>query len=277
MEKSGRFDDILNDCLERLLTGSETLEQCLQSYPEQAAELKPLLETALAARQASAIEPRPEFKAQARYQLQAELQAAGAKKGSFLRSWWPSWATAVAMALVLMLAGGGTVAAASGSMPDSPLYPVKLASEQVQLALTASPQDRAELQAHLADERVTEIVYLAGQGNVRQIERTTERLREHLGGVAVQNGDKQNANPMLTAPPPGTAYQPGRQESTAATDEAAGAGPGTWHQRLAGDAVTNQQRLQAALEGATEPVRAALQEAVSVTAAGYAQALQAAE
>jgi hypothetical protein len=82
---------------------------------------------------------------------------------------------------------------------------------------------------------------------------------------------------MLTVPPPGTDYQPGRQESTAATDEAADAGSGTWHQRLAGDAAANQQRLQAALEGATGQVRTALQEAISVTAAGYAQALQAAE
>ncbi|MFC2062383.1 DUF5667 domain-containing protein [Chloroflexota bacterium] len=273
MEKSSRYYDILNECLDRLLTRGETLEQCLQSYPEQAAELKPLLETALATRQASAIEPRSEFKTQARYQLQAELQAAETKKRPFFWSWWPSWATAVAMALVLMLAGGGTVAAASGSMPDNPLYPVKLASEQVQLALTASPLGRAELQIRLADERVAEIVYLTDKGNVRQIEQTTERLKEHLSGVTVLAWDKRNASAMLTAPQPGTAYQSGQQESAAATDE----GSDELHQLLAGYAASNQQRLQAALEGATEQVKSALRQTISVSAAGYAQALQATE
>ncbi len=57
MKKGKRFDNVLNECLERLLKG-ETIEQCLQSYPEQAAELEPLLRTALAAKRVSAIQPR---------------------------------------------------------------------------------------------------------------------------------------------------------------------------------------------------------------------------
>ena len=55
---SSELYNILNDCLERLLTiheaveqclliMSEAVEQCLANYPEQAAHLKPLLETAL--------------------------------------------------------------------------------------------------------------------------------------------------------------------------------------------------------------------------------------
>lgn len=273
MEKSSKFGDILNECLDRLLTSGETLEQCLQSYPEQAAELRPLLETALAARQASAIEPRPEFRTQARYQLQSALQAAEARKSSFFGTWWPRWATAAAIALVLLLAGGGTVAAASGSMPDSPLYPVKLVSEQVQLALTTSSLGKAELHIRLADKRVAEIVYLADKGNIWQIERTTERLREHLAGIAVLVLAKRNDSPMLTAPQFGPGYQPGQQEGAPATDE----GQGKLRQLLASYAATNQQRLQAALEGAAEQVRSALRQAISVSAAGYAQALQATE
>ena len=53
---SGReFENIVNECLERLLVKGETLEQCLARYPEQAVALKPLLETALSTKRASAI------------------------------------------------------------------------------------------------------------------------------------------------------------------------------------------------------------------------------
>jgi len=74
MRKSKEFDNILDDCLERLLTEGETIEQCLESYSERAAELKPLLQTVLATKKASAIQPRPEFKARARYQFLSALQ-----------------------------------------------------------------------------------------------------------------------------------------------------------------------------------------------------------
>ena len=36
-EESREFDNILDECLERLLVKGETIEQCLQSYPEHAA------------------------------------------------------------------------------------------------------------------------------------------------------------------------------------------------------------------------------------------------
>ena len=35
-EKSKEFNNVLNECLERLLVKGETMEQCLRSYPEQA-------------------------------------------------------------------------------------------------------------------------------------------------------------------------------------------------------------------------------------------------
>ena len=73
MIKDQKFDDILDECLGRLLTGSETLEQCLASYPAHAAELKPLLETALETKRASAIQPRPEFRARAEYQFRSAI------------------------------------------------------------------------------------------------------------------------------------------------------------------------------------------------------------
>ena len=60
MKKRKEFDNILDECFERLIKG-ETIEQCLASYPEQAAELEPLLQTAQVTKKATAVEPRPEL------------------------------------------------------------------------------------------------------------------------------------------------------------------------------------------------------------------------
>ena len=108
MGTNKEFDNILDECLERLITGGEAIDQCLAHYPEQAAELRPLLEAALATREAANIQPRPEFRARARYQIRAALKETPAKKGLFPLVW-PSWATVVAVVLVLLLCGGGTV------------------------------------------------------------------------------------------------------------------------------------------------------------------------
>ncbi|MGW8181919.1 MAG: hypothetical protein ACWGQW_24595 [bacterium] len=69
------FEHILNECIDRMLRG-DSVEQCLGRYPEQAAELEPLLRVAQSAQKVSSVEPRPEFKAQARQQLRSVLYRA---------------------------------------------------------------------------------------------------------------------------------------------------------------------------------------------------------
>ncbi len=186
MRKSREFDNVLDECLERLLTKGETIEQCLRSFPKHADELKPLLEAALAIKKASAIQPSSEFREKARYQFYSAFREVEQKRSrSFLRwNWQPQWATVVAIALALLMAGSGTVVAASGSMPDEPLYPVKLATEQARLILTPSALGKAEFYAKLADRRVLEIVRMADKNKPEQIERTTHRLDIYLTRIA---------------------------------------------------------------------------------------------
>jgi hypothetical protein len=86
--------------------------------------------------------------------------------------------------LVVVMAGGGTVAAASDDMPDSMLYPVKLASENVRLVFSFNQGDKVGLMAELADRRVTEIVYMAERGDEKQLEVLTHRLDMRLSGMA---------------------------------------------------------------------------------------------
>ncbi len=272
MKRDKEFNNILNECLERLLLKGETIEQCLHRYPEQAAELEPLLQTALAARRVSAIQPRADFKARARYQFRSALREA-ANKSRHTLGWFPRWATVATIALVLLLVGSGTVAAAGSSMPDSPLYPVKLATEEVRLALTPSPLDKAGLCAELADRRVAEIIYMANKGDVQQLELITQRLNKRLLMLAaLASLEEEGEAPMLMAPAPEEAgFGKG------------GHGPANGRARLRMtlecNAVNNTAALNAALEAALEAVpeavKPALRHAIDVSAAGYQNALEA--
>jgi len=181
-----RFENILSECIDRVLQG-ESMEACLGRYPGQAGELAPLLRTALAAKQASAVEPRPDFKAQVRYQVHSRAAATGrgtAKKGTPIGDWVPRWAMAVAMVFLLVLvAGSGTVAASSDSVPGDALYSVKTATERVRLSFSGSDVARAKLEAEFAGRRVQEMTRMARRGDAVRLEDLRLRFNEHLARV----------------------------------------------------------------------------------------------
>jgi hypothetical protein len=264
MKKNREFEDIFDDCLKRLARG-ETLMQCLESHPEQAEQLEPLLRTAQAARETSAILPRPEFRARARYEFHSALQEAASKKRTPLFGLRTRLVTAVVALSVILVSGGGTVVMASSSMPDNPLYPVKLATEEVQLALTPSDIDKAKVCVMQADRRVDEIVYLADKGDARQVDVTAERLDECLETlVEIASTEEAEAAPV----------------EEAAVDEA------TEKSVLAGDgdldelkttvvchAACNQSALLRKLMDAPESVKPALHRAITVSTTGYGRVL----
>jgi len=264
--KDKEFNNILNECLERLLKG-ETIEQCLQGYPEQAAELKPLLETALAAKRASAIKPRADFKARARYQFRSALSESAPRVHPSL-GWFPRWATVTAIVLALLLAGSGTVIAASNSMPDSPLYPVKLATEEAQLALNLSQIGKARLCAEMADRRVVEIIYLAEKGDFQQIGLITQHLDNRLAMLAtLVLAQEEGGAPMMMAPLAGESW--GRGNHAQADNR------GRLRMTVEHNATSHQALLQALLEQAPYSAKPALLHAIDVSTIGYQRALEA--
>ena len=164
------------------------------------------------------------------------------------------------------------MAAASNSMPDEPLYQVKLATEQVWLTLNFSDMGKARLNAVLADRRVAEIIYLAGEGDARRVEAVTKRLDRYLTMMA-----------MLASIPEAESVPAEMAEVPAAPGKAKGRGNAFGRgndradlkMRVAHWAVSNPAALHAALEKAPEEVRAALLRAIAVSEAGYEKALEA--
>lgn len=307
MRKSKKLNNILDECLERLLIKGESIEQCLQSYPEYAEELKPLLDTILSAQGVSDIEPRPEFMARARYQFRLALQEARAKKERRFFGWQPAWAATVAVVVTFVLASGVTVGAAGNSMPDEPLYPVKVATEQLQLTVTRSPVGKAELHAKLADRRVAEIIYLADKNKPQAIESTTRRLNTNLVRIAALSRVQPKVAEALSEPAPGerapqvespklpreeVAPQvestrpslPQRGPQKVSPEPAEGE-PDVRMQRIrdraklraviAHYAENHPEKLRAALKKAPPSVRPALRRAIAISEARYKEASQA--
>jgi hypothetical protein len=183
MNMANEFDNILDECLERVIRG-ESIEACLESYPQHAAELKPLLLTALDTRKAVDITPRAEFRERASRQFQDAIRdMAPQRSRGFFATLRPAWTTIIVV-LIVIFGGGGIVSAANNSLPDSPLYAVKLATEEVRLAFATSTLGKAELYVKLTDERVKEIIEMADRGKVAQVAQTTERLNDQLMAMA---------------------------------------------------------------------------------------------
>jgi hypothetical protein len=102
MGKEKEFNDILDECLDRLMFKGDTVEQCLADYPQYADELKPLLEASLVTSRISSLEPDQEFKAKARNELFEVLRKAEEKRSRsmFRFGWQPRWAGIVAVIAV---------------------------------------------------------------------------------------------------------------------------------------------------------------------------------
>ena len=292
MKKSREFDNVLDECLGRLLAKGETTEQCLQGFPEHTDALKPLLEMAQAIGEASAIQPTPEFREKARYQFYSALRGMERKRRHFFFSWQPRWAMALAVVLALLLTSTGTVAAASGSMPDEPLYPVKLAAEQAQLVLTPSAVGKAQLYARLTDRRVLEIVQMTNENKPAQIELAAQRLDAHLMRIAVLSSGPEmfgevakapmveEASALAEAPIPGEA--PMAEKAPLLRERARPAGEArirTEHRAklqvfMRQRAMAQRVRLRAVLETAPGSARPALLRAIAVSEKGYDRVLE---
>lgn len=174
--------DALDDVLARVAAG-ESLEGCLARYAsrDSAAELVELVGTR---DRLNTFAPAPALPADVlaarRRQFLSTARAYQRRTASvnllqrFMAWIWPAprtgqsallpatWVARVAIAFVLVLSiAGGTVAAAQSSLPDSPLYGIKLAVEDARLNLAGDPSQQATLATAFASERAREMEQLA--------------------------------------------------------------------------------------------------------------------
>jgi hypothetical protein len=182
-------DDVqaaLDHCLE-LMRGGTAVETCLSSYPEYAKELRPLLEmvtqmgrvltppasrtaraegqqrmlAALAGRrqQRERLGPVAYALRQALHGLSLAFAGGGLVGRSVLRG-------IVLSLAILAVSGGGLALAASGySLPGEALYPMKVARQELQVALTLDPERQLSLQQQFEAQHRQEISLALAAGN----------------------------------------------------------------------------------------------------------------
>ncbi|MBI5032789.1 MAG: hypothetical protein HZB51_19870 [Chloroflexi bacterium] len=162
--------------MDEIRTGRATVADCLNKYPQHAEQLAPLLELGSALLQLADVKPAPAFQQATRARLldlprrpMPSRHPRFAFPGLALP---PFKVAAVALVLLILVIGmsGGAVAASSESLPGSWLYPVKRASEQVQLFLETDPVNLANVHMQIANHRLSEAVALsqAGQEQLAQ-------------------------------------------------------------------------------------------------------------
>lgn len=283
MAKVTEFENILSDCLDRMITG-ENIESCLTSYPAFAAQLEPLLKTAQETISATAIEPSPEFRARAASEFQTAIRNMPVKQGWTFK-WQLRWVVPVAVLLVLLASGSGTVVAATNALPDSPLYSIKMATESVQMAFTFSSEGKAELYSRFIDYRVEEIVKMVEIGDMNLVTAATDHMNSDMKAIAALGipGNRSffaaDTHGLMAA----QGQSPTSTENNSKTDNNP-AGPNVTEQtpaemtaadlliqRLLDDMDRNLQILQDQLETAPKQFQAAIQHAIDVIQDGYWQ------
>lgn len=156
--------EALDVCLEEVLSGRKSLEDCLDEHTEIRSELEPLLKVAVAVARLAQDEPSAMARNRSRMRLQSRLLECRVTPRRRLDQLWFHALRAAAVLLVVIVAGGGTAIVAASSLPNDAIYPLKLAIEQAEVALARSPEHRAAVHVALAARRLEEIQALQAQG-----------------------------------------------------------------------------------------------------------------
>jgi hypothetical protein len=186
-----------DECLNALAAG-EDLEASLKRYPALANDLRPMLETARAAQLLGVSFPAPrpaQLASRARFLARAgELRAA---RPHTWRNRLTGWlltnrlaSSALAILLVVVIAGYSALTVSAQSLPGDPLYGLKRTVEQTQLWLSPNAETRAELEHQFTARRLQEVEQVMVEGRTVDVEfggvlDGREGERWFMGGITV--------------------------------------------------------------------------------------------
>ena len=189
---NNELETILDICLTQIKDGEANVEECLALYPEQAAQLEPLLKAATKLSRGREVIPDPAYKARARAQLSIYMQQNPQRKRVSPLFW--RFAIGIATMLLAFLATGTSFA--QSALPGDQLYDWKLTSENV---WRMASNDQLGVDITLSNRRVNELVVVS-QDQMRRA-RAMESYEKLL--VKFQNTkneqDRSRIMPVLRA------------------------------------------------------------------------------
>jgi hypothetical protein len=181
---NNELETVLDICLNQIKDGESNIDECLALYPEQAAQLEPLLKAATKLSRAREVIPNPAYKARARAQLSVYMQQNPQRKRVSPIFW--RVAIGVMTMLVAFLATGTTFA--QQALPGDQLYDWKLTSENI---WRMTSNDQLGVDITLSNRRVNELVVVSGDQMGR--ERALENYEKLLVKFNATKNEKDRA------------------------------------------------------------------------------------
>lgn len=117
------------------------------------------------------------------------------------RSILPNWKVALSSFVAIVMVGG-SVFGASASIPGQALYPVKLATEKIEISLATSEVSETNIRLKHIDNRIAEINKLSSDEAQKHIESITANISENLNNVqnslkTIEKSDSVNSNEIV--------------------------------------------------------------------------------
>lgn len=189
---NNELETILDICLNQIEDGESNVDACLALYPEQAAQLEPLLKAATKLSRGREVIPDPAYKARTRAQLSIYMQQNPQRKRVSPVIW--RFAIGLATMLLVFLATGTSFA--QQALPGDRLYDWKLTSENV-WRMTSS--DQLGVDITLSNRRVSELVVVSGDQMLRA--QAVENYQKLLVKFNATESEKDRARilPVLRA------------------------------------------------------------------------------
>ena len=164
---------LLDECLEMIDQGA-SIEACLDRFPDEAEELRPLLTAARSVKDladervpvATFRQSRSKFLSAAAEARESSRQPARRPFQQVLR-----FGLAVLLAVIVIGAAGGTglVNASASTLPGDQLYGVKRGWEDLRLKFAASQDERLRLEDEYEKERVNEVKSLVSTNRSEEV------------------------------------------------------------------------------------------------------------
>ncbi len=184
-----KFERILDESLTRVLTEKESVDSVLRTYPQKDNQLKDSLEIAKwLSDQGQQIEPHPGFIASSQQSLISELVLSRLQKQfsyipfrreGFIRR----LAIIITLLCVVFFSGAGMILSGEDSLPGETFYPVKVTTENIWLALTLQPSNRAQLHLQFAQEHLIACAIVASQGRYEDAKVALNNYERHMAGA----------------------------------------------------------------------------------------------
>lgn len=181
--------DAFDDCIDRLARG-QSLQACLEVYPQYAAELAPMLEAGVVVARAAEIDAEwSEIQAGMEARFERALSNGGVDVRRGAAAWVRLMGTVASVLLVMVIALNGLTILSQGSLPGDTLYGYKRFTESIRLNLVDSSGIGA-LTEEFAQRRLDETQAVLDDGRVVEVDFIGMVQAVDLEGIALSDGSE---------------------------------------------------------------------------------------